>query len=63
MVEAFPFLGDVAGQFMGVGGCAATPFTERTPVGLLGSAGVLGMLLPDRLPDGFGAARQLVENR
>ena len=53
-VEALAFLGDVAGQFMGVGGDIATPFAEGTQVGLVGPPGVLRMRLPDQLPNGFG---------
>ena len=47
-VEASPFLGDVAGQFMGVGRHVATPFTKGPEVGLIGPAGVLRMRLAAR---------------
>jgi len=53
-VETSPFLGDVAGQLVGVGGHIATPFSEGAEVGLIGPPGVLRMRLPDQLPDGLG---------
>ena len=53
-METLAFFGDIAGQFMGVGGDIPTPFAEGAEVGLIGPAGVLRMGLPDQFPDSLG---------